>query len=83
MIRNRLKEFRELHGYSQRELARLAGVSEPTVVKLETIQGYTVSMANAERLCKVFSQMPLERLFWIDYGESTRSLARRPLVAVS
>lgn len=82
MIRNRLKEFRELHGYSQRELARMAGVSEFTVVKLETIEGYTVSLSNAERICRVFNELALERMFWIDYSPEENPSTRQ-LEAVS
>lgn len=73
VVRNRVRQFRILYGYSQRQVAEMAGVSEFTVVKLENIEGYNVSMANAERLCKVFSRMPLERLFWIDYTAEPQS----------
>lgn len=67
MIRNRVREFRDLQGWTQPELAERAGVSLPIIVRLETVEGYAPKLDTAERLCRVFNELPLERMFYIDY----------------
>lgn len=65
VLRNRVREFRELHGLTQGELAIRAGVSERVVTLLETVEGYTPQMRVALRLCGFFN-VDLGRLFWIE-----------------
>jgi putative transcriptional regulator len=75
MIRNRLKEFREMQGWTQGELAERAGVSLPIVVRLETVEGYAPMLDTVERICRVFNKLPIERMFWIDYAASRDEVA--------
>ncbi|KLI65098.1 helix-turn-helix transcriptional regulator [Aurantiacibacter marinus] len=52
-MKNRLKEYREKHGWSQGELARRLGVSRQTVNAVETDK-YDPSLPLALRMSKLF-----------------------------
>ena len=52
-MRNRLKEHREAHGWSQGELARRLGVSRQTINAVETDK-YDPSLPLALRMAKLF-----------------------------
>lgn len=65
MLYNRVKEFRELHGLSQDELARRVGISPTVVFQLENEPGHAPRMTTAILLCKFFN-VDLGRLFWIE-----------------
>lgn len=82
MIRNRMKEFRERQGWTQGDLAERANVSLPIIVRLETIEGYAPKMDTAERICRVFNELAIERMFWFDYGPTDLAPTRQ-LEAVS
>ncbi|RJY09027.1 helix-turn-helix transcriptional regulator [Aurantiacibacter aquimixticola] len=53
-MQNRLKEFREEHGWSQGELARRLGVSRQTINAVETDK-YDPSLPLALRMAKLFA----------------------------
>ena len=53
-MRNRLKEYRESHGWSQGELARRLGVSRQTINAVETDK-YDPSLPLALRMAKLFA----------------------------
>jgi putative transcriptional regulator len=65
MLRNRVREFRLMHGITQEELARRADIATAVVVRLETVPGYEPRMDIAIRLCRYFN-VELGRLFFID-----------------
>ncbi len=52
-MKNRLKEYREQHGWSQGELARRLGVSRQTINAVETDK-YDPSLPLALRMAKLF-----------------------------
>lgn len=57
-LENRLKVFREKHGWSQGELARRLGVSRQTINAVETDK-YDPSLPLALRMAKLFAvQVP-------------------------
>jgi len=60
-MENRLKERRELKGWSQGELARRLGVSRQTVNAVETDK-YDPSLPLALRMAKLFA-VPVDQLF--------------------
>lgn len=68
VLRNRVREFRELHRLTQEELARRAGVAPAVVVRLENVPGYAPRMSVALRLCEVFNA-ELGVLFWIERSD--------------
>ena len=53
-MENRLKQFREQHGWSQGELARRLGVSRQTINAVETDK-YDPSLPLALRMAKLFA----------------------------
>lgn len=63
---NRLKEHREMHGWSQGELARRLGVSRQTINAVETDK-YDPSLPLALRMAKLF-RVDVPDLF-IDHWE--------------
>ena len=65
VLRNKVHEFRDLHGLTRQQLAQAAGISIPTVDSLEDQPGYTPQSRVMLRLCGYFN-VPIERLFWID-----------------
>ena len=54
----RIKELREVKGWSQAELARQSGVRQPTISRLEARQGDSVSLSNLEKLAKALGCEP-------------------------
>ena len=54
----RIKELREVKGWSQAELARQSGVRQPTISRLEARQSDSVSLSNLERLAKALGCEP-------------------------
>jgi len=54
----RLRELRELKGWSLRELARRAGVRPATISAIETGQTTGIDFATLERLAKVLEVDP-------------------------
>ena len=65
-MQNRLKEHRELHGWSQGELAKRLGVSRQTINAVETDK-YDPSLPLALRMAKLF-QVSVPDMF-IDHWE--------------
>lgn len=53
-MNNRVKEYREQHGWSQGELARRLGVSRQTINAVETDK-YDPSLPLALRMAKLFA----------------------------
>ena len=68
-MKNRLKEQREKHGWSQGELAKRLGVSRQTINAVETDK-YDPSLPLALRMAKLF-EVDVPDLF-IDDWEPTR-----------
>lgn len=64
-MRNRLKEQREAHGWSQGELARRLGVSRQTINAVETDK-YDPSLPLALRMAKLF-EVSVPDLFLDDW----------------
>ena len=60
-MENRVKAFREDHGWSQGELARRLGVSRQTINAVETDK-YDPSLPLALRMAKLFA-VPVDQLF--------------------
>ncbi len=54
----RIKELRDVKGWSQAELARQSGVPQPTISRLEARQSDSVSLSNLERLAKALGCEP-------------------------
>ena len=65
-MENRLKQFREQHGWSQGELARRLGVSRQTINAVETDK-YDPSLPLALRMSRLFG-VAVPELF-IDHWE--------------
>jgi len=65
-MENRVRSFREQHGWSQGELARRLGVSRQTINAVETDK-YDPSLPLALRMAKLFT-VPVDQLF-IDQWE--------------
>lgn len=68
-MRNRVKENREKHGWSQGELARRLGVSRQTVNAVETDK-YDPSLPLALRMARLFG-VAVPELFIDDWDEET------------
>jgi putative transcriptional regulator len=64
-VENRLKEFRNAHGWSQGELAARLGVSRQTINAVETDK-YDPSLPLAMRLSKLLGA-PVDDLFIDDW----------------
>jgi putative transcriptional regulator len=60
-VRNRLRELRDEHGWSQAALAEHADVSRQTINAIETGK-YDPSLPLAFRLARVFD-LPIEQIF--------------------
>jgi putative transcriptional regulator len=65
-MNNRLRELRELHGWSQGELAERLDVSRQTINALETCK-YDPSLPLAFRIARLFRKR-IEDLFLPDEG---------------
>jgi len=62
VLKNRIKEVRQMRGYSQEELARLVGVSRNTISSIETGQ-FSPTAKLALILCIALDQK-FEELFF-------------------
>lgn len=60
MIKNRLKEFRELQGISQEELSEKTGLSRTTISKIENNEEVNVNTRTIVKLSEVFGVAPSE-----------------------
>ncbi len=54
----RIKELRDVKGWSQAELARQSGVPQPTISRLEANQSDSINLSNLERLAKALGCEP-------------------------
>jgi putative transcriptional regulator len=61
-VRNRLRELRTEHGWSQTELGERLGVSRQTINAIEN-ERYDPSLPLAFLIAKVFA-LPIEQLFF-------------------
>lgn len=64
MLRNRVRELRARHNYSQTELGKLIGVTRQTVGLIEK-GDYEPSVKLALKTANVF-ELPLEEVFWLE-----------------
>ena len=60
MIKNRLKELREISGMSQEELAKKSGISRTTLSKIENNEEVNVNTRTIAKLADVFNVKPSE-----------------------
>lgn len=60
MIKNRLKEFRELRGISQEELSERSGLSRTTISKIENNEEINVNIKTVAKIAAVFDAAPSE-----------------------
>lgn len=60
MIKNRLKELREISGMSQEELAKKSGISRATLSKIENNEEVNVNTRTIAKLADVFNVKPSE-----------------------
>lgn len=60
MIKNRLKEFRELRGISQEELSERSGLSRTTISKIENNEEINVNIKTVAKIAAVFDVAPSE-----------------------
>ena len=51
----KIKVLREKKGISQAELARISGVSRPTIVRLESAEDIAISTRTLEKLAKALN----------------------------
>jgi putative transcriptional regulator len=65
-VENRIRDYREMRGWTQGELARRLGVSRQTVNAVETDK-YDPSLPLALRMAKLFA-VPVDTLF-LDHWE--------------
>lgn len=68
MLRNRVKELRARHSYSQTDLATLAGVTRQTIGFIEK-GDFSPSITLALRLAKHL-QVTVDELFWLEGEEN-------------
>ncbi|KGA98365.1 XRE family transcriptional regulator [Alkalihalobacillus alcalophilus ATCC 27647 = CGMCC 1.3604] len=68
MLRNRVKELRARHGFSQTELANRVGVTRQTIGFIEK-GDFSPSIALSLRLAKHL-EIKVDQLFWLE-GEDT------------
>ncbi|WP_413366528.1 helix-turn-helix transcriptional regulator [Lysinibacillus sp. 3P01SB] len=64
MLRNKVKELRARHGFSQIDLAALAGVTRQTIGFIEK-GDFSPSVALALKLAKHL-QVTVDELFWLE-----------------
>jgi putative transcriptional regulator len=60
VIKNRLKEFRELRGISQEELSERSGLSRTTISKIENNEEINVNIKTVAKIAAVFDVAPSE-----------------------
>ena len=76
----RLKEQRELRGWTQEDLAEKVGASPVTVSRWEN--GTLPSLYHRSKLCKIFRKTPHELGFIQEAADDTnKNLAHQPMVA--
>ncbi|MDF1510146.1 helix-turn-helix transcriptional regulator [Robertmurraya sp. DFI.2.37] len=68
MLRNRIKELRARHGFSQTELANRVGVTRQTIGFIEKGE-FSPSIALSLRLAKQL-QVKVDDLFWLEGEDS-------------
>lgn len=66
MLKNRVRELRARHQYSQSDLGKFIGVTRQTIGLIEK-EDYQPSVTLALKIAKVF-EMPLEEVFWLEEG---------------
>ncbi|WP_078382163.1 helix-turn-helix transcriptional regulator [Sutcliffiella halmapala] len=64
MLRNRVKELRARHGFSQSELGKRVGVTRQTIGFIEKGE-FSPSIALSLRLAK-YLQTTVDELFWLE-----------------
>ncbi|WP_203333553.1 helix-turn-helix transcriptional regulator [Planococcus beigongshangi] len=64
MLRNRVKELRARHGFSQSELANYVGVARQTIGFIERGE-FSPSIALSLRLAK-YLEVRVDELFWLE-----------------
>ncbi|MDG5786225.1 helix-turn-helix transcriptional regulator [Evansella sp. AB-P1] len=67
MLRNRIKELRARHGFSQTELAKRVGVTRQTIGFIEKGE-FSPSITLSLRLAKQL-QITVDELFWLEGGD--------------
>lgn len=67
MLRNRVRELRARHNYSQTELGKLIGVTRQTIGLIEK-GDYEPSVKLALKTAIVFD-LTLEEIFWLEEGK--------------
>ena len=66
-LNTKIREFRQLKGLTQQELADRAGVTRQTINALENAR-YNPSLLLAYRITKILGQESIEDVFIIDGG---------------
>jgi len=66
MLKNRVRELRARHQYSQSDLGKLIGVTRQTIGLIEK-EDYQPSVTLALKIAKVFD-LALEEVFWLEEG---------------
>lgn len=61
---NKLKELREIHGYSQDQLAKKLSVSRQTIISIEK-RRYNPSLPLALQMGRIFAT-PVENIFFLE-----------------
>lgn len=67
ILETKIREFRQLKGLTQQELADKAGVTRQTINALENAR-YNPSLLLAYRITKILGQESIEDVFIIDGG---------------
>ncbi len=65
MLRNKIQQFRGLHGLSRDDLGKAVGLTRQTIHLIETDPGYMPSAETMVRLANYFN-CDLGRLFYIE-----------------
>ncbi|MBQ1756484.1 MAG: helix-turn-helix transcriptional regulator [Oscillospiraceae bacterium] len=60
VIKNRLKEYRELRGISQEELSKQTGLSRTTISKIENDEEVNVTIKTIAKIAEVLGAAPSE-----------------------
>ena len=60
MIKNRMKEYRELKGISQEELSKQTGLSRTTIRKIENDEEVNVNIKTIAKIAEVLGAAPSE-----------------------
>ena len=62
IVGQNIKKYRKLKGWTQKELADRAMVSDSLIAKLESITHQTVSLDNVEHFAKIL-EVPITKMF--------------------